>query len=119
MRDRIETGVIAPVSTPERVLQGKVAVVTGGSRGPGKAMAVEWAQHNVRVNCIAPAYFDVGVSEPALKTRWVYKEIIRRTPMKRVGQASELTGAVLFLASDASSYVTGHTLYVDGGWHAA
>lgn len=61
----------------------------------------------------------VGVSEPALKTTWVYEEIIRRTPMKRVGRASELMGAVVFLASDASSYVTGHTLYMDGGWHAA
>lgn len=95
------------------------AVAKAGVISLTKTLAVEWAQHNIRVNCIAPAYFDVGVSEPALNTKWVYEEIIRRTPMKRVGLASELMGAVVFLASNASSYVTGHTLYVDGGWHAA
>jgi len=95
------------------------AVAKAGVISLTKTLAVEWAQHNIRVNCIAPAYFDVGVSEPALNTKWVYEEIIRRTPMKRVGLASELMGVVVFLASNASSYVTGHTLYVDGGWHAA
>ena len=95
------------------------AVAKAGVINLTRTLAVEWAQHNVRVNCIAPAYFDVGVSEPALKAKWVYEEIIRRTPMRRVGLAQEIVGAALFLASDASSYITGHILYVDGGWHAA
>jgi NAD(P)-dependent dehydrogenase (short-subunit alcohol dehydrogenase family) len=76
-------------------------------------LAVYWAKDRVRVNCLSPGPFPgPGISND-LSAR-----LNARSPMARPGQPHELKGAALFLASDASSYVTGHTLVVDGGWTA-
>ncbi len=81
------------------------------------ALAVEWSQRGVRVNTVAPGYFPTELSAGLLESRWG-EDILRRIPMARTGRPNELASAVGFLLSDASSYVTGATLAVDGGWQA-
>ncbi|MEJ2001461.1 MAG: SDR family oxidoreductase [Maritimibacter sp.] len=80
-----------------------------------KGMATDWAQHGLQVNAIAPGYFDTPLNAALVAdkdfTAWVEK----RTPAGRWGQLPELRGACIFLASEASSYVNGQTLFVDGG----
>jgi NAD(P)-dependent dehydrogenase (short-subunit alcohol dehydrogenase family) len=76
-------------------------------------LAVYWAKDNVRVNCLSPGPFPSPAVAPELAER-----IRQRSPMARLGRPHELKGALVFLASDASSYVTGHNLNVDGGWTA-
>jgi gluconate 5-dehydrogenase len=81
-------------------------------------LAVHWAPHGILVNAIGPAYFPSEMTEAFLALPEMRREIERRTPLGRVGRPEELKGAVVYFASDASSYVTGQTLYVDGGWTA-
>lgn len=77
-------------------------------------LAVYWARDNVRVNCLSPGAFpNVGMASGEL-----VKRLESKCPMKRMGEPWELKGAVVFLASDASSYMTGQNLTVDGGWTA-
>ncbi len=81
-----------------------------------RSLAAEWAARGVRVNAVAPGYVATeltlrGMSDPVWKEEW-----LRSTPMGRVAQPEEIAPAVLYLASDASSYVTGSTLVVDGGY---
>jgi NAD(P)-dependent dehydrogenase (short-subunit alcohol dehydrogenase family) len=81
-------------------------------------LAVHWAPHNIRVNAIGPAYFPSEMTAGLIDMPEVVAEIERRTPLSRLGRPDELKGPVVFLASEASSYVTGDILYVDGGWTA-
>lgn len=81
-------------------------------------LAVHWAPHGILVNAIGPAYFPSEMTEAFLAMPEMRREIERRTPLGRIGRPQELKGAVVFFASDASTYVTGQTLYVDGGWTA-
>jgi NAD(P)-dependent dehydrogenase (short-subunit alcohol dehydrogenase family) len=81
-------------------------------------LAVHWASHNIRVNALGPAYFPSDMTGGLMEDKGLVAEIERRTPMGRMGRPEELDGPVVFLASDASSYITGQTLYVDGGWTA-
>ena len=81
-------------------------------------LAIHWAPHGILVNAIGPAYFPSEMTGPFLALPDMRQEIERRTPLGRVGRPEELKGAVVFFASQASSYVTGQTLYVDGGWTA-
>lgn len=83
-----------------------------------KALALEWARYHINVNAIGPGYVKTALNSADLENEKVYQHIIRKTPMKRLGLAGDLGGAVIYLASDASDYVTGHTLFVDGGWVA-
>jgi NAD(P)-dependent dehydrogenase (short-subunit alcohol dehydrogenase family) len=76
-------------------------------------LAVYWARDGVRVNCLSPGPFPSAKAAPAM-----VKRLRTKSPMKRMGLPHELKGGVVFLASDASSYVTGHNLVVDGGWTA-
>ncbi|SFK28639.1 SDR family NAD(P)-dependent oxidoreductase [Amycolatopsis sacchari] len=93
------------------------AASKGGVEALTRVLAVEWADRGVRVNALAPGYFATDLSGGLMASRW--GEVIRRgVPQGRIGAADELAGAAVFLASDASSYVTGTTLYVDGGWTA-
>lgn len=80
-----------------------------------KVLALEWGPKNVRVNGIAPWYFRTPLTEALLNDASYRDEVVSRTPLRRVGDVSELVGPAVFLASDAASYVTGHTLFVDGG----
>jgi NAD(P)-dependent dehydrogenase (short-subunit alcohol dehydrogenase family) len=80
-----------------------------------KVLAVEWAKHHINVNAIAPTYFRTEMIHPDPNIR---AEMVRDTPMHRLGEPYDLAGSVLYLASSASDFVTGHTLFVDGGYTA-
>jgi len=80
-----------------------------------RALAVEYAAKGVTVNAIAPGVFDSEMTQGFFNTE-VTDAFAGRTPMARIGRRGELNGALIFLASDASSYVTGQTIAVDGGW---
>ena len=98
-----------------------VAVYGATKAGIGqftRHMALEWAEHGIRVNAIAPGFMDTPLAEPIWTdpetSRWIHN----RVPMERPGQPSELIGACLLLASEAGSFLTGQTLIVDGGAQA-
>lgn len=84
-----------------------------------KSLAIEWAQHGVNVNAIAPGVFRTALNQKLLDESERGKEFQLRTPMRRFGKVEELAGAAVFLASDAASYVTGEVLVVDGGFLAS
>ena len=80
-----------------------------------RALAVEWAPHNVRVNAIAPSWFSTNIGDLIHREPDYAERAMRRVPVGRMGKPDELVGAALYLASEASSMVTGHILAVDGG----
>jgi len=84
-----------------------------------RALAVSWGDREVRVNAIAPGWFPSEMSDPYFAAPPFMASILQQQPMGRVGELHELSGPLLFLASDASSYVNGHTLVVDGGLSAS
>jgi 2-deoxy-D-gluconate 3-dehydrogenase len=94
------------------------AASKGGLNQATKTMANDWAKYGIRVNAIAPGYFITDVTEALQKNKERYTEIVSRIPMGRWGKPEELGGIALYLVSDASSYVTGQTFVVDGGWLA-
>jgi NAD(P)-dependent dehydrogenase (short-subunit alcohol dehydrogenase family) len=84
-----------------------------------KSLAIEWAQKGINVNAIAPTFIRTDLNAHMLDDETTRKWVLSRIPMGRVGQIWDLFGAVIFLTSRASDFVTGQTLYVDGGWTAA
>lgn len=87
-----------------------------GIRGLTMALSNEWAKHGINVNAIAPGYMATDNTEALRNDPQRSQEILSRIPAGRWGEASDLAGAVVFLASSASDYVHGYTLAVDGGW---
>lgn|SRR5690554_2793079 len=81
-----------------------------------KTAALEWGPHGIRVNCVAPGRTLTPINQHLLQQPEQYSEAIKRIPLGRFGQPQDMANAFVFLASDASAYVTGHTLVVDGGW---
>jgi len=89
--------------------KGGVAMLT-------KALANEWAKYNITVNAIGPAYFESEMTDQVINTEAFGMAVKAYCPMGRPGRAGELDGAVIYFASDASSYTTGQLLTIDGGW---
>ncbi len=94
------------------------AASKGGVAQLTKALANEWASRNVQVNAIAPGYFRTENTAQLQQDETRNRQILERIPAGRWGEAEDLAGAVVFLASAASDYVTGEVLVVDGGWMA-
>jgi NAD(P)-dependent dehydrogenase (short-subunit alcohol dehydrogenase family) len=106
-------GLVAPGDTAMAGYTAAKAGVIGVTRD----LAAEWGRLGVRVNALAPGYFPTDMTE-GLTHPGAIKRIERRTLLGRIPRPDELDGALLFLASDASSYMTGQTLVIDGGWTA-
>lgn len=98
--------------------QAAYASSKGGINQLTRVMAMELAPYNINVNAIAPAYIRTPMTKGWLSDEARLKEILASTPMGRIGELSDLVGPAVFLASEASNYITGHILYVDGGWLA-
>lgn len=92
------------------------AASKSGVLGLVRSLSAEWSDRGVRVNGIGPGYFRTELTEAVFSDAARSRRMIERIPMRRFGRAEELAGAAVFLASSASSYVTGQMLMVDGGW---
>jgi len=83
-----------------------------------KAMAIELAPHNIRVNSLGPTFLETPMTRPFFENKAFRDEVLGKIKLGRLGQLEELTGAIVFLASDASSLMTGSAMVIDGGWTA-
>jgi len=83
-----------------------------------KAMAIELAPHNIRVNSLGPTFLETPMTKPFFENKAFRDEVLGKIKLGRLGQLEDLTGAIVFLASDASSLMTGSALVLDGGWTA-
>ena len=83
-----------------------------------KAMAIELAPHKIRVNTLAPTFIETPMTRPFFQNQAFREDTLRRIKLGRLGQLDDLTGAIVFLASDAAALMTGTSLVVDGGWTA-
>jgi NAD(P)-dependent dehydrogenase (short-subunit alcohol dehydrogenase family) len=83
-----------------------------------KAMAIELAPHKIRVNTVGPTFIETPLTRPFFQNEAFRKDVLSKIKLGRIGQVDDLTGAIVFLASDASSLMTGSALVVDGGWTA-
>jgi len=83
-----------------------------------KAMAVEWGKHDIRVNTVCPTFIETPMTKPFFEDETFKEKVLSKIHLGRIGQVDDVTGAVIFLASDAASMITGSALKVDGGWTA-
>ncbi|MBV7395493.1 SDR family oxidoreductase [Mameliella sediminis] len=104
----VQTALARPGIAPYTTTKGAVGNLT-------KGMATDWAKHGLQCNAIAPGYFDTPLNEALVNDPEFSAWLEKRTPAGRWGKVEELVGACVFLSSDASSFVNGHTLFVDGG----
>lgn len=101
-----------PTIAPYAASKGGVKMLTRG-------MAVEWARYNIQINGIGPGYFKTDLTKPLYENPGFDSWLRNRTPSRRWGNVEELLGVLLFLSSDASSYLNGQMIYVDGGLMAS
>jgi len=104
----VQSALARPGIAPYTATKGAVTNLT-------KGMATDWAPHGLQVNAIAPGYFDTPLNAALVADPDFSAWLENRTPARRWGQLPELVGACIFLCSDSSSFVNGHTLFVDGG----
>lgn len=97
-----------PSIAPYTATKGAVKMLT-------KGMCADWAKHNIQINAIGPGYFKTPLNQALVDNPEFSSWLEKRTPAGRWGDVEELMGAAVFLASDASSFINGHILYVDGG----
>jgi hypothetical protein len=105
-------GIVASSPVPEAAYVASKAAVNGLTRELG----AQWAAAGVRVNALAPGWFPTDMNAELFADERTANWVARTCPMGRVGRPDELDGALLFLASDASSYCTGQVIVIDGGW---
>lgn len=114
------SGRIINIASLSSVLGFKEMAAYAASKGAvsqlTKAMAVEFAENGINVNAIGPGYFSTQMTAPVFADEEKNEWMMMRTPMKRTGGEQDLKGAAIFLASEASSFMTGQTMYIDGGW---
>ena len=111
-------GAIINISSVEGISPGILPVYSISKAGvimATKVMAQEWAKYNIRVNAIAPGLTRTRLSRALWENSEVLEAIVGRTPMGRIAEPEEMVGAIIYLASEAASYVTGQTLAIDGG----
>ena len=95
------------------------AASKGALESSMRSLAIEWAKKNIRINCIAPGFINTSFARDfKTKRKKLYNWTLQKTPMNRWGEAEEVSSVIEFLISDLSSYITGTTIYVDGGWTA-
>ena len=104
----VQTSLARPSIAPYTATKGAVGNLT-------KGMCTDWAKYGLQCNAIAPGYFDTPLNAALVADETFSTWLEKRTPAGRWGRVEELVGACIFLASPASSFVNGHTLYVDGG----
>jgi len=92
------------------------AASKGGISQLTKSMANDWAKYDILVNAIGPGWVNTELTEPLRQDRERFAEITARIPLGRWADPDDLAGAAVFLASDASDYITGQTIFIDGGW---
>ncbi|PLR78962.1 2-deoxy-D-gluconate 3-dehydrogenase [Bacillus sp. V3-13] len=90
----------------------------GGAVQLTKALAIEWAPFNVKVNAVAPTFIETEFTSNMFNDEAFYKDVLSRIPLGKLAQPSDVAGAVLYLASNMANFVTGETIKVDGGWTA-
>lgn len=81
-----------------------------------RSLALEWARFNIRVNCVSPGVLATDMTEAMLRDEKVSTELLKKTPLHKIGQAQDVVSAVLFLASEGAGHITGENLAVDGGF---
>jgi 2-dehydro-3-deoxy-D-gluconate 5-dehydrogenase len=120
MIDQGRKGKIINTSSLIAVQGGKNVVAYGASKGgltqATKTMANDWAKYNILVNAIGPGWVKTDLTQQLQENPERYKEISGRIPLGRWADPEDLAGAAVFLASDASDYITGQVIFVDGGW---
>ena len=104
----VQSELARPSIAPYTATKGAIKMLT-------KGMCADWAKHNIQVNALAPGYFKTPLNQALVDNPEFSGWLEKRTPAGRWGNVEELVGAAIFLASDASSFVNGHILYVDGG----
>ena len=111
------SSIFGTVGAPSQVMD---AIAYNTSKGAIEAftkdLAVKWAKHNIYVNAIAPAFIETGMTRVTMERG--HESILNHLPIKRFGIPEDLKGAVVFLCSTASDYITGTILHVDGGYRA-
>jgi NAD(P)-dependent dehydrogenase (short-subunit alcohol dehydrogenase family) len=90
----------------------------GGINQLTKVLAIEWAKHNVHVNAVAPTFVETPFTKSMFEKPGFREYCLENIPLGRLGQAEDVVGGVIYLASEASNLVTGHVLMIDGGWTA-
>jgi NAD(P)-dependent dehydrogenase (short-subunit alcohol dehydrogenase family) len=118
IRQTLDLNLIAPFRLAQEIFPHMRAASKLGLSGLTAELAVQWARHGIRVNTVAPGFFRSEITDSLYTEERSLTWLRRNTPLPRHGAPEDFTGAVLWLASDASQYVTGQTILVDGGWTA-
>jgi NAD(P)-dependent dehydrogenase (short-subunit alcohol dehydrogenase family) len=114
----VNIGSISGLVGTGRLPLGGYSAAKGAVVSLSRDLAAQWGRFDIRVNVLAPGWMDAGMGSWIGDDPKALDWIVRQTPLRRLGAASDLDGALLFLASNASRFMTGQVLTIDGGWTA-